>query len=289
MTREARQVRCPENVLGWIPWYADGGLSAQQKGQVEAHAAECSDCRAELDIVAGAPFEIDMELPDPDRLFREITARIDAGDREPATPGNSSSPFDRKQSLADEDLDRIGRWILDPSIEESDGLEGTGLGSDESPRVVRGPWSRERSGLVAAAAALAILFLGGIGGALFSSSGRLENLSTNLAADNGRPAEGEEALYHSATVASAAASADISAPMLDVVFLDSASLRDVSEALRAVGVEIVSGPTNLGVYRIRLTSGAVDGREPTAADAAAIANRLKAPGAAVAIFAEAVP
>lgn len=79
MMRRARQFRCSENVLGWIPWYADGGLSAQQKGQVEAHAAECADCRAELDIVTGAPFEVDLELPDPDRLFKQITGRIAEG------------------------------------------------------------------------------------------------------------------------------------------------------------------------------------------------------------------
>ena len=264
MTREARQFRCPENVLGWIPWYADGGLSDQQRGRVEAHAAECLDCRAELDIVAGAPFEIDMELPDPDRLFREITARIDAGERE-ASP--SVIPIAGSRQLEDDELDRIGQWVLDESTEES-------FAQQEMAKVVVGPWSVRRVAY-AAAAAIAILFVGGIGGALLSKD------------DAGT-------VYQSATVASELAndatseSASSIAPMLDVVFLDSASLREISEALRAVGVEIVAGPSPLGVYRVQLLRVAGD-REPTAADVAAIANRLKAPGSAIALFAEAVP
>jgi len=86
MTREARSIRCPESVLGWIPWYGeiaeDGDplLDARQRGAVEAHASECMDCRAELDLISGAPYEIDIDLPDPDRMFEAITARIDAGE-----------------------------------------------------------------------------------------------------------------------------------------------------------------------------------------------------------------
>ncbi len=91
MTREARGVRCPESILGWIPWYADDGLTDRQRGAVEAHAAECADCRAEIDIVTGAPFELDSELPDPDRLFREITARISASESGAAENGSSMS------------------------------------------------------------------------------------------------------------------------------------------------------------------------------------------------------
>jgi len=314
MTREARQFRCPENVLGWIPWYADGGLSAQQKGQVEAHAAECSDCRAELDIVAGAPFEIDMVLPDPDRLFREITERIDAGERDASSavlPVEPSNPGDRKSTLNAAELDRIGRWVLDPSTEETDETADSETDPGEvradarieSSRVLQGPWSRERIAIVAAAAALAILFLGGIGGALLSSlgSGGLDRpgrfeLADNIAdtavattGDLGQGLEGGGAIYHSATVASEGAVAESVAPMLDVVFLDTVSVREVSDALREVGVEIVSGPSSLGVYRVRMTSELGGGRVPTAADVAAIANRLKASGSAVAIFAEAVP
>jgi len=298
MTREARQFRCPENVLGWIPWYADGGLSAQQKGQVEAHAAECSDCRAELDIVAGAPFEIDMDLPDPERLFDEITARIDAGERDSLTSGQAfafSPPTPPTRSLADHELDRIGRWILDPSMAEGDESEGNSednaIGPSGSPRVLQRARSTDRSWLVAAAAALAILFLGGIGGVLLSSSESelFASFSDDNAEDAAQGVANTGVLYQAATVASEVATGEDAAPMLDVVFLDSASLREVSDALRAVGVEIVSGPTSLGVYRVQLTGQAGDGREPTAADVAAIANRLKAPGSAVAIFAEAIP
>ncbi len=309
MTREARAFRCPENILGWIPWYADGGLSAQQKGQVEAHAAECSDCRAELDIVSGAPFEIDMELPDPDRLFREITQRIEAGERDTLPRAETVVPIHGQPRLADDELDQIGRWVLDASMDEADEAQDGALATSARPRVVRGPWSTGRTDFLAAAAALAIFFLGGIGGALFSSlgaspeSGRLASVaggSSSLREDHvvGRAAgdgdgeripASEDSVYHPATIASGTTTTADAAPMLDVVFLDSVSLRDVSEALRGVEVEIVSGPTSLGVYRVRLMSGREDGRRPTAADVAAVANRLKASGSAVAIFAEAVP
>jgi hypothetical protein len=82
MKNVARQILCSEKILGWIPWYADGGLSARQEGQVEAHAASCADCRDELDLVSGAPLEIETKMPDADRLFAEVVARIKAGDRD---------------------------------------------------------------------------------------------------------------------------------------------------------------------------------------------------------------
>jgi hypothetical protein len=77
--------------------------------------------------------------------------------------------------------------------------------------------------------------------------------------------------------------------MIDVVFSDSVSARQLWSTLRSLGVEIVSGPTNLGVYRLRLLPSAAEGRDATAADAAAIAARLVAPDSPVAIFAEPVP
>lgn len=114
MTREARSIRCPESVLGWIPWYGEidheGGplLDPRQRGAVESHASECADCRAELDMIAGAPYEIDVDLPDPDRVFHEIKARIDAGEAEgletaPSHPLPSSlTPLHALPSLAEE-------------------------------------------------------------------------------------------------------------------------------------------------------------------------------------------
>jgi anti-sigma factor RsiW len=90
MTLPARHLRCPKQVLGWIPWYEDGGLSDGQRSVVDAHASKCPECRAELDLVAGAAFEIDVELPDLDRSFAAVAARIAGSVRnEPTRRGRS--------------------------------------------------------------------------------------------------------------------------------------------------------------------------------------------------------
>ena len=82
MARPARRQYCPEQVLGWIPWYADGDLTDEQKAAVDAHASKCSRCRAELALVAGEAFEIGGDLPNPNRIFAAVAARIADADRD---------------------------------------------------------------------------------------------------------------------------------------------------------------------------------------------------------------
>lgn len=284
-TREARRQRCPEAVLGWIPWYPEGGLTARERGAVEAHAAECGDCRSELDIVAGMPWAFEgIDLPDAARLFDEITARIDAdGHTDQATV----IPISRGRALSADDMTRIERWVHDPASELELELEPgpAGATSSSSPHDMEAqglePPRRhirfQPSPLWAAAAALALLFAGGLAGAVF------ENLRSGAATDAADPAA-----YQLASVAPAADPRS-AAPMLDVVFSDSTSAREIWSTLRGLGVEIVAGPTNLGVYRLRLLPAAAEGRAPTSTDAAAIAARLVAPESPLAIFAEPVP
>ena len=84
MAGGTRRTRCPENVLRWIPWIVDGSLSGRQISAVVSHASECVDCRDELDIVSGAEFELEAGLPDAERVFESILARIRAAvDSEP--------------------------------------------------------------------------------------------------------------------------------------------------------------------------------------------------------------
>lgn len=309
-TREPRRARCPENVLAWIPWYADGGLDEREMGAVEAHAAECSDCRSELDLVAGEPWALEgVDLPDRERLFDEITARIEAAaDAEQARV----IPISRGRGVSAEDMGRIEAWLLDPRSELDEerpedpaeageaggagarattgeaGVAGARATSGEAAASPGAPRARvERlpgaglggrilpSPVWAAAAALVLLALGGIGGA------QLEKLRSAGASPS------ETAAYQLATAAPGEATPGT--PMLDVVFSDSVSARQIWSSLRSLGVEIVSGPTNLGVYRLRLLPAAAEGRDPTSADAAAIAARLVAPDAPIAIFAEPVP
>lgn len=296
-----KRARCPEDVLGWIPWYADGGLTERERGTVEAHAAECAECRAELDIIAGAPWSTEgLELPDADRLFDEITARIESEAR-----GESATviPISRGRALSGDDMARLERWVLDPASERvaetgngSDARSGAALDPDSEAGATSGPESgdatrgsvearraparrtlplrSEHSSLWAAAAALVLLALGGLAGGGFE-----------------RWREGREATGSDYQLASVPPPAGIVAttPMLDVVFDDAVTARAIWSTLRELGVEVVAGPSNLGVYRLRLTSAAAEGRDPTSTDAAAIAAHLVAPGQAIAIFAEPVP
>jgi hypothetical protein len=66
---------------------------------------------------------------------------------------------------------------------------------------------------------------------------------------------------------------------LDVVFRPDATAERIHAALRAIGGEVISGPTQLGVYRVRLA--------PTS-DASAAARVLRGDGQGVATFAEQV-
>ncbi len=284
-TRETRRQRCPEAVLGWIPWYPEGGLTARERGAVEAHAAECGDCRSELDIVAGMPWAFEgIDLPDAARLFGEITARIEA---DVHTDQATVIPISRGRALSVADMTRIERWVHDPASElEPELAPGpAGATSTSSPHGTEAqgletPRRHTRfqpSPLWAAAAALALLVAGGLAGAFF------ENLRSGAATDAADPAA-----YQLASV-EPAADARSAAPMLDVVFSDSVSAREIWSTLRGLGVEIVAGPTNLGVYRLRLLPAAAEGRAPTSTDAAAIAARLVAPESPLAIFAEPVP
>ena len=83
----------------------------------------------------------------------------------------------------------------------------------------------------------------------------------------------------------AGAAAMIDAVFIDVVFIDSATAGEISATLRNVGVEIVSGPSGVGRYRVRVAG---DAAELDQADLAAITARLKAGPTPIALFAELV-
>ena len=308
MTREARSIRCPETVMGWIPWYGERGedgkslLDARQRGAVEAHASECADCRAELDMIAGAPYQIDVDLPDPERMFHEITARLDAGEAEgldtaPNLPDRQPTPIalPRTQAptkpahgerrLTDAEMTRLADWVFeaDPDGEllgdvlgqggdlEREGVDSDALGSSDSATdasgntVVVGPWARSKGW--ASVAAAAVFVFGMVGGAMLSGVAPL-----GASAD----------LYESA-----AAEEAVSGPMIDVVFIDSANAAAIAEGLRAIGAEIVSGPSSVGRYRLSIDPAALSENNESA-DIAAITARLKAGPTPLALFAEPV-
>ncbi len=231
MTGGARQMRCPEDVLGWIPWYGDEGLSERQRGAVQAHAAECAECRAELEMIAGAPYEIDGDLPDPDQAFAEVTARIAREEGAGSPVVLPTEPSRLPPALPERELTQLADWAL-----------------SSSPS--RGRADSWRRGAAWAAAALVLLGVGGLVGSMLDAG-----------PTGGDPAG---AVYTLATTPDGSRG-----PELDVVFREQASLAEISAALQAVGGEIVAGPTPLGVYRIRLAADAAPGSEPAAKVAAA--------------------
>ncbi len=97
----ATTTTCPEAILASIPWYPEG-LTAEECGAVEAHAADCRECRAELAFVRGDE-EPAIELPDAERVYARVLERISAhGDEEPAPPRRRSVAREaaRQASLA---------------------------------------------------------------------------------------------------------------------------------------------------------------------------------------------
>jgi hypothetical protein len=216
---------CPQEILDWIAWYPDEGLSAAQRGAVEAHAAACAACRREIDVVAGRG-EPPGGVRDAERLFARVLARIES-----ETLAAAAAP---------------------PRVEDRRAFR--------TPAPARrARWSRPAAATWAAAAALALLFTG-IGWVAGSSHFR------------------GSGLYHTATD-SLLGDAGHAGVRLDLVFRSDAGAERINTALRGLGAEIVSGPTQLGRYRIEL---------PPGSDAEAAAALLRAEGTGVASFAEPV-
>lgn len=125
---------CPAEILEWIAWYPDGGLSDEHRGAVEAHAATCAACREELAVLAGRS-EAPVAPADPERLFARVLALVEAEGL--ATPG-------RSPALA-------GLASPAPSLRQRAPARRTAV-----------PWSRGVAQVAAAAAA--VLLVGALGG-----------------------------------------------------------------------------------------------------------------------------
>jgi hypothetical protein len=220
---------CPPEILDWIAWYPDGGLSDAERGAVEAHAAACAPCREEIAVLAGR-IESPVAPPDPERLFARVLALVES-DELRGEPAPVSSPANR---------------MLPTSLPLRPGR--------------RGDW-RQRPAALAAAVALAVL-AGGLG---WLASGWWTSGSASAP------------LYHEAS--SPNASAPSRSVELDVVFRSDVEMERIQTALRGLGAEVRSGPSQLGRYRVEL---------PPGADAAAAAALLRAEDGGVASFAEPV-
>lgn len=200
---------CPEAILASIPWYPDG-LTPEECGALEAHAADCRACRAELAFVRGDE-EPEIELPDVERVYARVLARI------------SSDP----------DVDAPLEWHVSAA---------------------------RRVGAAARQASIAAgLLVAVISGMLTTGAIWVVRVAPT---------------YETAAVGAGPA---MSGPGLEVVFRQDASADQIRARLREVGATVVSGPTQFGVYRLRLAPGA---------DVPAAIGRLREEGRGVAAFAE---
>lgn len=80
----ATQTPCPEAILAAIPWYPDG-LTREERGDVEAHAADCRACRAELAFLLGEEAPA-VDVPDSETVYARLLERIAESD-EAEPPG----------------------------------------------------------------------------------------------------------------------------------------------------------------------------------------------------------
>jgi hypothetical protein len=200
---------CPEAILTSIPWYPDG-LTAEERGAVEAHAADCRACRAELSFMLGeeAP---EIELPDAERVYTRVLARISAS----------------------ADVDTRPEWRV---------------------TAARRVGAAARQASVAAGLLVAV-----ISGMLTTGAIWFVRVAPT---------------YETAAVSAAP---ETSAPGVEVVFRKDASAEEIRAVLNDVQATVVSGPTQFGVYRLRLAPGA---------DMGAVLSRLRGEGRGVAAFAE---
>jgi hypothetical protein len=95
---------CPAEILEWIAWYPDGGLSDAQRGAVEGHAAVCAACREEIAVLAGRA-EAAVAPADPEQLFARVLALVEADGIESsplasAAPLVPSAPAPRREAPA---------------------------------------------------------------------------------------------------------------------------------------------------------------------------------------------
>jgi hypothetical protein len=206
--------RCPEAILAAIPWYPEG-LTPDECGAVEAHAADCRACCAELAFLRGDE-EPAISLPDAEQVYQRVLERI-AGPGGDAESSAEWATFARARS--------IGRRAAKP----------VGLAA----------------GLMVAALS-GMLTTGAIWVARVAPTYEAQPVPTVAVAAPG--------VAH-----------------LDVIFRPETTASEIQSALSELDAKVISGPTQVGAYRLRLAPGS---------DVSAGIARLLEGGRGVAIFAE---
>ena len=238
---------CPADVLDLLPWYPDGGLSGDERGRVEAHAALCTECRCEIQAWERGQGVLPEDAPSAERVLARIFERIAAPEAASMTPSSEARPR-----------------LAPVTGAGSDWRQGRGVVPARTATPLR-RWMPARWRYGQAAAAVLVLSIGLAGG------GAIERWRTP-----------GEALYRTAAAPPESVSPrePAASPTVDVVLRDDVPAGRVGEVLRAVGAQIISGPSAVGRYQLSLAPGT---------DATAVAKLLSAPGTGVAAFAQPLP
>jgi hypothetical protein len=220
MNRPTTVEGCADAAASLLPWFVNETLSAEDRGRVEAHLADCASCRAEL----AAERHIRTLLRQPEAVqavpqlgLRKLLARID--EERPLMAG--------QHAVAD--VTPVHTTHMAHSAPPP-GLTGA--------RRVRRPWRTALTPWLAAAVVVEAIGLGVLG------------------AQSAHQRNGLESASYSTMTAIAPSVTD--GPGFRVVFTPGMTLIELRDVLRAQRLVVVAGPSEAGVFTLRLAGGATD-------------------------------
>jgi hypothetical protein len=107
-----------------LPWLANGRLPASDREWVEAHVAQCAECRGELDVQRKVATQINRDTSpgaagttgtDEQRSFNKLWARIEASESAAPSVGGAAAGFSSRSS-------RTVRWLAAAVVVQGFGL-----------------------------------------------------------------------------------------------------------------------------------------------------------------------
>jgi hypothetical protein len=217
MNRPTTVEGCAAGAASLLPWFVNETLSAEDRGRVEAHLADCALCRAEL----AAERRIRTLLRQPEAVqavpqlgLRKLLARID--EERPLAA--------RQDAVAD----------VTPVHATHMAHSAPAPGLTRACRARR-PWRTALTPWLAAAVVVEAIGLGMLGA---------------------HQRNGLESASYSTMTAIAPAVTD--GPGFRVVFTPGMTLIELRDVLRAQRLVVVAGPSEAGVFTLRLAGGATD-------------------------------
>jgi hypothetical protein len=263
-----------------LPWYANGTLETAERLLVEDHLAGCPSCREEVARCNGlaaalrdrpeiAPSPHPLQLA---RLMERLDAP-DAGDADDAgEAGDASDRGDAGEASAARQAADAGARFRKRGAPL---LGGT-------PRLVRWVLAGQLAAVILLATALT-----------FGPARRFESGKSG-SPGAARPAQHAGADFITLAAPSAQAGslpAPAATPQIHVVFVDTATARQMKEVLLSIRGRLVDGPSPLGAYTLELPAPAPAAAAPPAGgfQAAGTGDLAPAPSAPRAALREAPP